>query len=211
MNDVIVASVGCFALSTMLEHGLASSIDATAAANLAEAARRAHPSDADVQKSASDLINKLLELLSTLSNAGVSPDRAALERVDELQRRRDFASLVREMDAFPECEELQLAGCKAIRRIMFEGGSREEAAAAGAVECVVRALDLFQHSAEMQCSSLAALNFLMPPHSEAMSVAGNAGAVRLAVRALRTFPEVNLVIGFACCALGSLSIVQQFC
>ena len=91
------------------------------------------------------------------SNASVSPERLALARVAELQQRRDFASLVRDMDAFLELEELQLSGCKAIRRIIFEGGSCEEATAAGAVECVVRALDLFQHSAEMQGSSLAAL------------------------------------------------------
>ena len=143
--DACVAAESCMVLLEMLKYGLTTSSEATAA--LAEAARRTHPSDASVQKRASDLIDWLLASHPTPStSAGVSLEHAALDRVSELQRRRDFASLVRDMDAFPECEELQVAGCEAIRQIIFQGGSLEEAAAAGAVECVVRAVDLFRHS-----------------------------------------------------------------
>ena len=53
----------------------------------------------------------------------LSPERAALARVAELQRSLDFASLVRDMDAFPECEELQVAGSFAIGNIICGGGS----------------------------------------------------------------------------------------
>ena len=153
ITDAGVASESCRALSEMLEHGLASSIDATEAASLAEAARRAHPSDATVQKSVYNLLPRLLTSNPTLSNVGVSPERAALNRVAELKARHDFATLVRDMDAFPECEEMQVAGCRAIQQIIFQGGSEKEAAAAGAFECVVRALDLFQHSAETSASA----------------------------------------------------------
>ena len=61
------------------------------------------------RKNASELVSQLLALHPT-PNAGVLPERAALARVDELKGRRDFASLVRDMDAFPECEELQVQG-----------------------------------------------------------------------------------------------------
>ena len=205
-----VAANSCWTLSEMVEHGLVSSINATeAASSLAEAARRAHPSDVAVQKSASNLISRLLTSHSTPSNAGVSPERAALDRVAELKVRRDFASLVRDMDTLPECEELQRAGCYAFFDILSDGGSAKEATAAGAVECVVRALDLFQHSADTQSVSLAALNQLITLEDASVELAGNAGAVRLAVRALRSFPEGNLVIYAAFCVLGNLCMVQE--
>ena len=147
-----------------------------------------------------------------------SPKRAALARVAELKERRDFASLVHDMDAFPELEELQRAGCAAFSLMLGDDGSWEDAAAAGVVECVVRALDLFQHSAETQRISLMALNklFLATRSQGIVSVAGKAGAVRLAVRALRSFPEDYRVVGTAFYVLGQLlgrfgASLQQFC
>ena len=74
---------------------------------------------------------------------------------------------------------------------------------------MVRALDLFQHSADTHHISLTALNKLCATKSEAV-VAGNAGAVRLAVRALRSFPEDLLVVGVAFYVLGTLVQLQQF-
>ena len=152
-----VAQACCLSLYNMLEHGLASSIDVEAAASLASAALRAHPSDEYVQMNATLLAKRLLECRSTPLVDGASPERAALARVAELKGRRDFASLERDMDAFPECEELQRDGCDAIYDILEEGGSHEEAAAAGAIECVVRSLDLYPYSANTQHACLAAL------------------------------------------------------
>ena len=85
-------------------------------------------------------------------------------------------------------------------------------APAAAASFVIRALDLFQHSAETQRITLLALSRLVAHTALAavLSIAGNAGAVRLAVRALRTFPEVNLVISAAFHVLGNLSRMQQF-
>ena len=209
--DADVAAGSFSTLLEMLDHGLASSIDATAT-SVAEAARRAHPSDALVQKSAAELISRLLASHATPSIADVSPERAALDRVAELKARRDFASLVRDTDAFPECEELQRAGSLAIFDILSEGGSAKEAAAAGAIECVIRATDLFQHSAKTQSITLLALNRLVARTGlvAVQSIAGNAGAARLAVRALRTFPEDSFVISPAFYVLGNLASVQLF-
>ena len=213
MEHVGVAADSCWTLAEMLKFGLASSIDLVAAKSLAEAARCAYPSNAAVHKRASDLAAQLLAAPSASVDSGVSPERAALARVAELHRRRDFASLVRDMDAFPECEELQQAGCEAIRSIMRDhGGSAKAAAAAGAVEYVVRALDLFQHSAETQRISLKALKQLMGSRLDAVvCTARDAGAVRLAVRALRSFPEDNRVIDSAFYVLGNLVTLQKFC
>ena len=206
-----VANGCCKLLYRMLQCGLAS-FDLSAAASLAADALHAHHLNADIRKSASDLTTRLLAHQSEQSVAGVSPERAALNRVDELEERRDFASLVRNMDAFPECEELQQAGCNAIFCIVDDGRLAKEAAASGAVECVIRALDLFRHSADTQRMSLNALNALIAPQVEAiLCVAGNAGAVQLAVRALRSFPENARVITAAFYVIGHLAGLRQCC
>ena len=133
MSDAAVASCGCSALSEMLKQGLESTIDATAASQLAEAACRSHPADAAVQKIASDLVSLLLEFHPTPSIGGVSPVDAALHRVAEVKECHDFASHVRDMDAFPECEELQVAGCNAFVEALDAGDSENDASAAGAI------------------------------------------------------------------------------
>ena len=193
----------------MLEHGLASSIDVEAAASLAAAALRSHPSNDYVQKSASRLSGLLLEYRSTPLVAGASPERATLARVAELKGRRDFASLVHDMDAFPECEELQRAGCDAIDDIIRDGGTPEEAAATSAVACVVRALDVFPYSADTQRSCLAVLGNLIVLEAAAHR-AGSAGAVRLAVHAVRSFPDDAFVIYNALHVLRNVSFEGQF-
>ena len=208
--DACVAADACWALSEMLKHELTASIDGTAAASLAEAARRAHPFDVAVQKSASDLTARLLALPSTPTDSGVSLERAALDRVAELQGRRDFASLVRDMNAFPEFEELQVAGCNAIGDIINDGGSQEEAAAAGAIECALHVEALFLHTANTQCNGLRTLVSLTYHHPANILVAGDGGAVSLAVRAIRSFPLDGLVLKCAFKALGCLAVVPRF-
>ena len=185
-----------------------SSDDAAAALARADAALRSHPSVAIVQKNASLLLERL-EHPSTPLVDGALPERAALARVAELKGRRDFASLMRDMDAFPECEELQRAGCDAIDDILQHGESHEEAATAGAIECIVQALVLFPFSADTQRTSMMALVGLTCLEASAHR-AGNAGAVRFAVDALRPFPlDANLIYA-AVAVLGNISAEVQF-
>ena len=136
-----------------------------------------------------------------------------MARVEKLRARRDFASLVSDMDAFPELEELQQAGCQAVCDIIQHGGSREEAILAGAVECVVRALDLFQHSAETQLTSLIGLSVLINADSSkaGICIACNAGAVPLLVRVLRSFPDNAPLLGHAFLLLSRFVPVQRYC
>ena len=148
--DSSVADACCTALSSMLGGELASSIDADAAESSVAAVLRTHPSDTDVHKTASRLAERILEYRTTPLVDGASPECFALARVAELKECCDFASLVRDMNAFPQCEELQCDGCDAIHAILQDGGSCEEAVAAGATECIIRTLDLFPHSAGTQ-------------------------------------------------------------
>ena len=208
--DAGAARACCMALYNMLEHGLASSIDVGAAASLAAAVLRTHRSDETVQAYASRLVDLLLKSQPTPLVAGVSPERAALARVAELKGRRDVASLVRDMDAFPECEELQRDGCEAIDDFIRDGGSSSAASKAGAVECVVRALDLFPFSADTQYACLMALASLTILVATAQR-AGDAGAIRLALHALRSFPADTSLICEALIVLGNVSIEEQFC
>ena len=199
----------CQALCEMLQQGLASSIDVEAAASLATAALRAHPFDKSVLMSASRLAELLLKSQPTPMVAGLSPERAALARVAELRVRLDFASLVREMDAFPECEELQQMGCHVMYDINASGGSREEAAAAGAIECVARTLDLFPYSDDTQSIGMMALAGLARPLANVHRV-GSVGAVRLALSALRSLPNNLSLIPAALTVLGYVSRVVHF-
>ena len=204
ITDAEVAHASCSALCSMLVNGLASSIVVEAAASLAAAAHRTHPSDEDVQTSASSLAERLLEYCSTPLVDGASPECATLARVAELKGRHDFVSLVRDMNAIPQCEELQCDGCDAIYAILEDGGLREDAAAAGALECILRSLDLFPFSAGTQGKSLmtlARITFL----EATVARAGNAGVVPLAVGALRTFPNNVLLIYNALTVLGNVS------
>ena len=197
----------CATLTRMvMQHGYDVPVEA---ADLAELAVRTHLVDSLVQWHAKHLV-KLLAPSAAPSGMAVSPERAALARVEHFKAHRDFASLVNNMDAFPELEELQRAGCVAISE-MLEDGSREVLVTAGVVECVVRALDLFRHSAETQGYSLNALQKLVTASKELASVAGNAGAVRLAVRVLRSFPEDAGVIAVAFCVLAEVAISPRFC
>lgn len=93
--------------------------------------------------------------------------------------------------------------------MIFESGSQQEAADVGVVDCVIRALDLFQHSAETQRISLVALNILTILQTNCL-VVGSAGGVWLAIRALRTFPENTRVITHAFRLLGDLACLPQF-
>ena len=80
------------------------------------------------------------------------------------------------------------------------------------VECVIRALHLFQHAATTQRISLKVLYVILASEVEAiLYAAGNAGAVRLAVRVLRSFPENARVIDHAFGVLGHLVKLQQCC
>ena len=207
--DAGVARTCCMALYNMLEHGLASSIDVGAAASLAAAALRTHRSDETVQINASRLADLLLKSQPAPLEAGASPEHAALARVAELKGRRDFASLVRDMDTFPECEELQYKGCVAVFDLFDNSGSGEEAAAAGAIECFARSLDVFPYSAKTQRTSLYALTRLTCLAANKRR-AGNAGAIRLAVHALRFFPNDTNLNCNALIALGNVSIEDQF-
>ena len=201
-DDAKMVGVCCLVLSGMLINGLDATVEIL---TLAKLAARMHPAYTLVQESAADLI-QLLPSSAAPSVVSVSP-AAALARVAHSQVNRDFASLVLDMDAFPELEELQQAGCIAMYGTLMIGDAEEEAAAAGAVECVVRALDLFQHSAETQLRSLAILNVLFGSHASVM-IAGNAGATRLAVRALRSFPEdISVIHG----AFSVLDHLTSFC
>lgn len=209
--DADATHMCCLLLAIMLDCGLASSIDFEAAASLAAAVLRAHPSDESVQRSASELDRKLLEYGSTSSPAYVFlPERAAIDRVAELKGRLDFESLVCDMDAFPDFEELQRAGSDAMDEILSDGGSHEDAVAAGAIECVVRALVLFPHSAETQRTSmvvLANLSFLDGANTHRV---GSAGAVRHAIHTLRFFPDDTLLMCSAFGVLGNVSAEDQF-
>ena len=176
----------CHTLGETLEHGLKDVPQQAALLAHLAVVCSAHPADMEVQKQAKRLTH-LLTPRAAPSGVASSPERAVLARVEELKASRDFESLVRDMDAFPELEELQQAGCDAIYDMLEQGGLWEEAAAAGAIERVVRALDLFQHSPETQLTTLDALFSLIATGASAW-IAGNAGAVSLAVRALRSFP-----------------------
>ena len=190
----------------MVVYGLASSIDVEAATSLAADALRAHPSDENVQAYASRL-DLLLKSQPTPLVDGASPERNALARVAELKGRRDVASLVRDMDAFPECEELQRDGCDAIGDTCMDRGSWDEA---GAIGCIIRSLDLFPYTADTQRGSLRALGRLTLLEANARR-AGSAGAVRLAVHALRSFPNEERVIINAFIVLVNVSGEEQFC
>ena len=210
VDNASVSNASCYALCIMQRCGAAPSIDAVETASLAAAALRAHPFDDAVQKDASTLSNLLLGSNAAPPSVGASPERAALARVAELKGRRDFASLVRDMDAFPECEELQCAGSDAIDDIIREGAWPEEAAAAGAIECVVRTLDLFPFSADTQRTSMRTLGELTFFEVNLHRV-GSAGAVRLAVHALRSFPNDTNLMFNALVVLGNVTAKAQFC
>lgn len=212
INDAVLVHACCLALDWMIVAGLGSSIsiDVEAAASLAAAALLQHPSDAGVQKIASQLTEHLLECRSTPLVDGPSPEGAALARVPALKERRDFVSLERDMDAFPEYEELQCAGCDAIDDIISDGGSRDDAAAAGAIECVVRVLDLFPRSADTQRTSMMALAQFTHFEDGTAHRAGSAGAVRLVFRALRSTLLEGRSIVAALTMLGRLLNEDQF-
>ena len=208
INDARLVAACCVTLAQMMEHG---DVMPAEVAELAEVAVRIHPADASRQSYAKHLMNSLASS-AALPGMTMSPERAALARVAGLKASRDFATIMNDMDAFPELEELQRAGCLAMY-VILGGGSHQEAVTAGAVECVVRALDLFHHSAETQLITLKALNRLIAPQLEASVVvaAGEAGAVRLAVRALRSFPENARVIEYAFYVLGKVTSLPQVC
>ena len=209
IDNVELVGICCATLTRIvMQHGDDVPVEA---ADLAELAARRHL-QRDIQAQAKRLI-KLLAPSAAPSGMDVSPEHAALARVEELKARRDFASLVRDMDAFPELEELQRAGCLVICDILVDDRSlQHEAAAAGVVECVIRALNLFQHSATTQRISLKVFYVILASEVEAiLYAAGNAGAVRLAVRVLRSFPENARVIDHAFGVLGHLVKLQQCC
>ena len=207
ISNADVARVCCKALFVMLvrghEQGIAPTIDVEAITALKADALRAHPSNAAVEASVQRLT------MGLLYDCSASTELAALDRVAELKGRRDFASLVRDMDAFPECEELQRDGCDAITDILSDGGSCEKAAAASAIECVTRTLDLFPYSADTQLTSMRALASLTVLEVTAHRVC-SAGAVRLAVHALRSFPNDMLLICEALSLLGNIAAKDQF-
>ena len=183
----------------MLQHGLKDVPEQAALLAHLAAACSAHPADTEVQRQAKRLTH-LLTPRAAPTGVAASPKRAALARVTELKERRDFVALVGDMDSFPELEKLQQAGCMAIRYIIPNGGSWEEAARVGAIECVVRAFDLFQHNAETQLITIATLYDLILSRASAC-IAGDAGAVSLIVRALRSFPDDTRIVWRAFCVL----------
>ena len=73
-------------------------------AELAKLTARAHPTNGFAQR-----LMQLISPSAATSDMAVSPEHAVLARVADLKARSDFASLVRDMDAFPELEELQRA------------------------------------------------------------------------------------------------------